>query len=96
MAEVARATDLPARRILRLETLVEDLTAQTPDFATLVDQFDDAVGSAAERGIAALKSIAAYRSGLRLTPVDDGQRPRRGARRAQTHGPAPTASPPSR
>ncbi|MGI8913271.1 MAG: amidohydrolase family protein [Chloroflexota bacterium] len=68
-ADVAAATGPPMQRILRIEAFVEELTCTTNDFAELVDRFDTVVGNLAAGGAAALKSIAAYRSGLRLAPV---------------------------
>jgi hypothetical protein len=69
VAEVGAATALPVGRVLRVETLVQDLTAETRDFGEVVDRFDAVAGDVQASGVVALKTIAAYRSGLRLAPV---------------------------
>lgn len=58
-------TGVHASRVLRIETLVEELTPSAPSFAVVVDRFDSIVGDARPAAVA-LKSIAAYRTGLRL------------------------------
>ena len=70
VAEVGAASGLPVGRILRIETLVQDLTLDCAGFGELVERFDGVAGNLRASGIVALKSIAAYRSGLRLAPVD--------------------------
>lgn len=56
-------------RILRLEVLVADLIAQHASFTDVVDAFDLRVAGARGDGYIALKSIAAYRTGLAIEPV---------------------------
>lgn len=60
-------------RILRLEVLVADLIAQHASFADVVDAFDLRVAGARGDGYIALKSIAAYRTGLAIEPVSSGE-----------------------
>jgi predicted TIM-barrel fold metal-dependent hydrolase len=52
------------REVLRLETLAEGLIGETESFADFEEAYRAAVAGARTRGIAALKSIAAYRGGL--------------------------------
>ncbi len=59
-----------AQPVLRLEPLLERLLAASPSFAALEEGFDDALADPRRRGIVALKSIVAYRSGLALGPPD--------------------------
>jgi predicted TIM-barrel fold metal-dependent hydrolase len=54
----------PVRPILRLETLAQTLIVRHETFEDMVDAFVTAVGHAREDGYVALKSIAAYRTGL--------------------------------
>ncbi len=56
--------------VLRLESLLERLLAESGDFAALEDAFAAALADARAAGYAALKSIIAYRSGLALAPPD--------------------------
>lgn len=71
LGEIATATRLPVGRVLRVETLVQDQTAAVASFDELLSRFDDAVGNVTTTGALALKTIAAYRSGLRLAPVHE-------------------------
>ena len=70
VAELERAADRPAHEIVRLETLAEELLAQgAPTARSLgrfVGGFEERVGTAMERGVVALKSIASARGGLWL------------------------------
>lgn len=54
----------PVRPILRLETLAQSLIVEQATFADLMDAFVATVGRARADGYVALKSIAAYRTGL--------------------------------
>jgi predicted TIM-barrel fold metal-dependent hydrolase len=56
-------------RILRLEVLAADLIVRHAHFADVVDAFDLRVARARGDGYIALKSIAAYRTGLAIEPV---------------------------
>ena len=52
--------------VLRLETLIERLIAETSSFAELEEAYRVALTNVRDRGIVALKSIAAYRGGLEI------------------------------
>jgi uncharacterized protein len=67
--EIARLTGIRTERVIRLETLVERLTLECETFGEVVDRFDMEVGDIRRSQAAGLKSIAAYRSGLRVGPV---------------------------
>jgi hypothetical protein len=54
-------------RMLRLETLMQDLVVQVADFDELVARYNAALTNLRTRGFVALKSIVAYRSGLNIT-----------------------------
>ena len=62
---------LPCRvaPILRLETMAETLILAHASFDDVIDAFTAAVESARRDGYVALKSIAAYRTGLDIGPV---------------------------
>ena len=70
VAELERAADRPVHEIVRLESLAEELLAQgaptARSLARFVAGFEERVGTAMERGVVALKSIAAARGGLWL------------------------------
>ena len=70
VAELERAADRPAHEIVRLETLAEELLAQGAPTARSLSRFaggfEERVGTAMERGVVALKSIASARGGLWL------------------------------
>ena len=70
VAELERAADRPAHEIVRLETLAQELLAQgaptARSLARFVGGFEERVGTAMERGVVALKSIASARGGLWL------------------------------
>lgn len=69
LAEMSALAAVPVRRVLRIETLAEELALASASFADALARFDAVVGHARATAVA-LKSIAAYRSGLRLAPVD--------------------------
>lgn len=71
IAQMQSMLDVPVRRILRIETLVQDLIVTQDAPNTLVAAFDEIVSQARSSGCVALKSIAAYRTGLQIEPVDD-------------------------
>ena len=70
VAELERAADRPAHEIVRLETLAEELLAQgaptARSLSRFVGGFEERVGTAMERGVVALKSVASARGGLWL------------------------------
>ncbi|MGB8344113.1 MAG: amidohydrolase family protein [Ktedonobacteraceae bacterium] len=57
---------LRAAKMLRLETLMQDLILVYDDFDTVIDRYAFAVSHAREDGYCAFKSIAAYRTGLNI------------------------------
>lgn len=59
---------VPTRRILRLETLAEQLLVRCQHFADFVEAFRGAIDPPPSN-VVALKSIVAYRGGLRIEPV---------------------------
>jgi len=70
--EMAARAPCPVRTVLRLESLLESLLPEAPDWDTLLARFLAAVRRAPDDGYVALKSIAAYRTGLEITdPSDD-------------------------
>jgi predicted TIM-barrel fold metal-dependent hydrolase len=52
-----------------VETFVQRLAAEAASFDDALERFDTVAGDLAGAGAVALKTIAAYRSGLRLAPV---------------------------
>lgn len=58
----------PIEPILRLETLAQDLIVQHDTFDQMVDAYVATVENARATGHVALKSIAAYRTGLNIQP----------------------------
>lgn len=67
VTETAKAAGVHARRVLRIERLLEDLIPNAPSLLALGDAFVREL-SAARPTLAALKSIIAYRSGLVIEP----------------------------
>jgi uncharacterized protein len=72
VSEMAEATEVHTRRVLRLERLAEDLTAEHRDLDALRDALLAAL-EAARPELAAVKSVIAYRSGLAIEPPDASQ-----------------------
>lgn len=70
LAEQESTTGVPVRRIARVEGLVQDAAGGWPPFDEVADRFRAELGRAVAGGLAALKSIAAYRCGLGLPPAD--------------------------
>ena len=68
LGEMATLSAAPVAQILRLETTIEALVGQTSSLAELEEALRRRVRGASDEGIVALKSIAAYRGGLRLEP----------------------------
>ncbi|MEA2588770.1 MAG: uncharacterized protein QOH66_1697, partial [Actinomycetota bacterium] len=66
VAEHHREVTLPQREIVRLETLGEDLAAGVDDPLEWFQAVRAALRAAVEGGACAVKTIAAYRSGLQL------------------------------
>lgn len=53
-------------KMLRLETLMQQLIVASGDFDEVVTRFSEEVSNVRERGYCALKSIVAYRTGLQI------------------------------
>jgi hypothetical protein len=70
-AEMAARSPCPVRTVLRLEALLESLLPEASDWETLLARFLTAVRDAPDHGHVALKSIAAYRTGLEITDPTD-------------------------
>jgi hypothetical protein len=66
--EMASMLGVTVRPMLRIETLVQDLLVRHGTLSDVVDAFDQTLSSLRERGYVALKSIAAYRTGLQIDP----------------------------
>jgi uncharacterized protein len=69
----ARDVQLPQREIVRLETLAAPLIEAAPTPADWLAAVRSALRAAVRGGAVGVKTIAAYRAGLRLRPVDAGQ-----------------------
>jgi predicted TIM-barrel fold metal-dependent hydrolase len=63
---------VPVRRVLRIETLAEELMAACGHFDDFEDRFRASIDTPVE-GVVAFKSIACYRSGLDVRPVTRGE-----------------------
>jgi hypothetical protein len=70
-SEMERMLGVRVGRILRLETFLEDLIPNHNTVAELVSTFDAALNDVVQAGYVALKSIAAYRTGLMIEPVSE-------------------------
>jgi hypothetical protein len=70
VAEMAQVGGVRARRVLRIERLLEDVIPRTGSLLDLSDAFIRALDTARPM-LAALKSIVAYRSGLLIEPAAD-------------------------
>jgi hypothetical protein len=66
--EIGEMLGVRVGRILRLETLLQELIPVHAALPDLIDAFDAALAAAWEEGCMALKSIAAYRTGLMIEP----------------------------
>src|SRR3989442_7957727 len=71
--EHARVVRLPQREIVRLETVAERLVADSRDPREWLAAVRGALRSAMQGGAVGVKTICAYRAGLRLRPVDTDQ-----------------------
>lgn len=60
----------PVHRVLRVETVAERLLPAATSWEALRQEFSQSLVTSASRGVVAFKSIAAYRSGLDVQPVD--------------------------
>jgi hypothetical protein len=67
--ELAELTGTPAAHVVRLESVAEGVAARGVDAAELAPAFADALAAATTgTGAVGVKSVAAYRTGLRLDP----------------------------
>ncbi len=71
--EHARLVRVPQREIVRLETVAERLVAGTRDPREWLAAVRGALRRAVQAGAVGVKTICAYRAGLRLRPVDTDQ-----------------------
>jgi len=71
-AEMAALVPCRVRPILRLETMAQDLIARHETFGQMVDAYVARVEGARAAGCVALKSIAAYRTGLAIAAPERG------------------------
>jgi predicted TIM-barrel fold metal-dependent hydrolase len=71
--EHARVLRVPQREIVRVETLAEHLVADTSDPREWLAAVRRALRRAVQAGAVGVKTICAYRAGLRLRPVDTDQ-----------------------
>lgn len=71
--EHGRVVRLPQREIVRLETVAERLVADSRDPREWLAAVRGALRSAVQAGAVGVKTICAYRAGLRLRPVDTDQ-----------------------
>ncbi len=64
VAEMGEACGCPAWRVLRLETLLQELLGRAQTLDDLISAFDAELADLRARGVVGLKSIIAYRGGL--------------------------------
>jgi hypothetical protein len=72
-AEMEAMLRIRIGRMLRIETLVQELIVRHGTWPEVVAGFDAALADAQERGYVALKSIACYRTGLAIERVADDE-----------------------
>lgn len=88
-AEVAAGADCRAEPILRLETLMQELIVAHPTLDAVVEALRAELADLRAAGYGALKSIAAYRTGLDIRvwpPVEAVEAFRQARREAETTG----------
>jgi uncharacterized protein len=77
LSDLERGTGRPVWEVVRIESVVEEVLATggppTDTLDGLVDAFEERITEAIEGGAVALKSVLAYRSGLRMEPVGMGE-----------------------
>jgi predicted TIM-barrel fold metal-dependent hydrolase len=73
MRGMLRGLDCPCFYVLRLETRAEQLMIANPDFDRFMTAFVLEFTNLRVKGVAALKSIIAYRSGLDIQPTTESQ-----------------------
>jgi uncharacterized protein len=65
----AMAPGLEVREVVRLEPMIERLIVESGDFDSFLDSYDAALADLRGSGYVGMKSVIAYRSGLRIEPV---------------------------
>ena len=73
MRGMLRGLDCPCLYVLRLETRAEELMIANPDFDRFMSAFGLELTNLRVKGVTALKSIIAYRSGLDIQPTTESQ-----------------------
>jgi uncharacterized protein len=77
LADLERGAGRPVWEVVRIESVVEEVLAAggppTDTLDGLIDTFEERIAEAIEGGAVALKSVLAYRSGLRMEPVGMGE-----------------------
>jgi hypothetical protein len=77
LADLERAVARPVREVVRIESVVEALLAAggppTDTLNGLVDAFEERIVEAIDTGAVALKSVLAYRAGLRMETSGVGE-----------------------
>ena len=77
LGELERSSGRPVREIVRIESVIEEVLAAggppTDTLDGLIDAFEERVAEAIEGGAVALKSVLAYRAGLRMEPLGMGE-----------------------
>ncbi|HZD37911.1 MAG TPA: amidohydrolase family protein, partial [Actinomycetes bacterium] len=77
LGDLERAVARPVREVVRIESVAEQVLAAggppTDTLDGLVDAFEERLVEAVEGGAVALKSVLAYRAGLRMEPVGVGE-----------------------
>ena len=71
MRDQQRLTEIPTRRVARIETVVQDVAGNLPDFDVVLQLFRDEICTAVTEGLVGLKTIAAFRCGLDLPIAND-------------------------
>jgi hypothetical protein len=69
-AEWSELTGRPVRELMRIETLAEQLAGEHSNWEAFRQAFSQALASSISTGGCGFKSIAAYRTGLQVQPVD--------------------------
>jgi len=68
VSEWAALIERPVRRVLRIETFIENGFAECPMLDDALAYLTQEIAAAPQRGIVSLKSIAGYRTGLAIVP----------------------------
>jgi len=69
--EIQAMLGLSVRRIVRIETLLQELIPGARQLSDVVSAFDRILSDVRAAGYVAIKSIAAYRTGLQIEPVSE-------------------------